>query len=52
MSIRDINNMCYVVEAFIRIHKSKSVKIDRMAIYNDQRQQQMLIYAYSIAKNK
>ena len=51
MSIRDIDLMCAIVENYIYTKKGKRVNIDRLTIANDTRQQQMLVYAFSIAKN-
>jgi hypothetical protein len=51
MSIRDIDFMCAIVEDYIHRVKGEKVKIDRLSIANDIRQQQMLIHAFGIAKN-
>jgi|694.fasta_scaffold57167_14 hypothetical protein len=49
MTIKEVDQMCQVVEAFILKKKGERVTINRTRVIMDVRQLQMLIHAFNVA---
>jgi hypothetical protein len=49
VTIREVDQMCQIVEAFILKKKGERVTINRTNIIMDVRQLQMLIHAFNVA---